>query len=651
MATITVNQSSIYSGPNGGTYVIGFTASDPITTPVANSYVEWVTTSVEYNQQTRTGTVTIVVSPNTDIARAADVVLQALTIRPMTEVSALVSISQAAGGTTSEFNITSYATSQDGSKWTTVNDLSLLSDLSQRIEIKVSTSLISEVVPSTNVSWLRFRTYFQDNNEYEFYFNLDANPDDAQREAVITFNWTNVYGEQGSLNVTATQLKHNVLIPVLIMPDVQIPSIGISNYRITSTYVRNLNSILVTSVPSWVTIEDYALGDPFTITLTVAPNTNTEPRSGEITAEITSSDNVTDTTTMKIMQDGSPVNGEFPSWRDVNVKLNLTADPVKDLWYDVVINGNTVYSGHAQSLSDQEQPSINLTPIVQNYIYDTLDLTSQEGLYRGGYVTADVFTTLVPNEHSTLTATVSYYIDYTFNEQYTSLLPKYPDDIIRNNYISERVLDSRQYFIFSFLNHNGHTGTYGLTLEPIDEQTIEEIVGQVSQAGIYNYLIKPLRGTTITTTFIPDVGERQTRTYTVHDTCSKYCIYYLNTRGGWDSILFKNPDHDTTTETYDTTSILNDYLNTTSQFGKYNYVRSITTSHKLTTDYMTDEESANIIELLRSTKAYMHDLDTGSIIPIIINNGKTDIKTYRNQGRKLFTYTIEVEESQYKYNL
>lgn len=652
MAAITLYQTSLYTGTTGGTYVVGFTATDPITTPVANSYVEWISTSVDYNAQTRRGTITITIIPNTDIARSADVIIQALTIRPMKEVSALLTISQAAGGTSSQFNITGYATSPNGNEYTAINDLSLLSDLSQYIRITVNTSLISEVVPLINVSWLRFRTSVQNYDEYIFYFILDNNPEATTREADITFNWTDVYGTQGTSHVTAIQLQHSVLIPVLIMPDVQIPARGGTEFQFTSTYMRNVDSILATSVPSWVTIVDYNIDNiSLLLTITVEPNTNITPRTGEITAEITSADGITVTTTMKIMQDGSPTYGEFPSWRDVVIPLNLTAEPVKDMWYDIVINGNIVYSGHAQSLSDIEQPAINLTPIVQNYIHDTLDLTSAEGLYRSGYVTADVFTTLTPNYQSTLAATVSYYTDYTFNEQYTTLLPRYPDDIIRNNYISERVLDSRQYFIFSFLNHNGHSGSYGITLEPIDEQTIEEIQGSVSQAGLYHYLIKPLRGTNITTTYVPDVGTRQSVTYTVQDTCSKYCIYYLNTRGGWDSILFKNPDHDIKSEIYTTSNSLNYYINTTPQFGIDNYIRSITTSYKLTTDYMSDEESVNIIELLRTTKAYMHDLDTGVIFPITVNNAKTDIKTYRNQGRKLFTYTIEVQESQYKYNI
>ena len=53
--------------------------------------------------------------------------------------------------------------------------------------------------------------------------------------------------------------------------------------------------------------------------------------------------------------------------------------------------------------------------------------------------------------------------------------------------------------------------------------------------------------------------------------------------------------------------------------------------------------------LIETTKAYLFELDTNNYIPVLINTTSVDIKTYRNQGRKLFTYTIEVQESQNKF--
>ena len=89
--------------------------------------------------------------------------------------------------------------------------------------------------------------------------------------------------------------------------------------------------------------------------------------------------------------------------------------------------------------------------------------------------------------------------------------------------------------------------------------------------------------------------------------------------------------------------------NNTIEFENKHYLKNFVTSYKLTTGYLTDEQSKLMPNLIKTTKAYLFELETKRYIPVLINNNSTDIKTYRNQGRKLFTYTIDVQESQNKF--
>lgn len=61
---------------------------------------------------------------------------------------------------------------------------------------------------------------------------------------------------------------------------------------------------------------------------------------------------------------------------------------------------------------------------------------------------------------------------------------------------------------------------------------------------------------------------------------------------------------------------------------------------------MTDAQSSMMHNLLDSNKVYLHNLETGEVFPVTIATNKYEVKTYFNQKRKLYTYTIEFTKSQ-----
>ena len=88
--------------------------------------------------------------------------------------------------------------------------------------------------------------------------------------------------------------------------------------------------------------------------------------------------------------------------------------------------------------------------------------------------------------------------------------------------------------------------------------------------------------------------------------------------------------------------------NTTQQFAKKNYLNKVSTKYTLYTHYLNDEEASKMWHLLESTQVYLHNLEEDKIIPVLIKDTSVDYKTFTNNGKKKFYYTINVAESQEK---
>lgn len=138
-------------------------------------------------------------------------------------------------------------------------------------------------------------------------------------------------------------------------------------------------------------------------------------------------------------------------------------------------------------------------------------------------------------------------------------------------------------------------------------------------------------------------------TYYVTHTCYRYCLYYLNQYGGWDSLLFRG--RELKTDDLSRLSYKKRYVANSTDFHKVDYLTKISERWELNTSFLDDTESSKMINLMASNRIYIHDLETGQISPVNINNSSCEHKTYKNQGRKMATYTIDVSASQNKYRI
>lgn len=137
--------------------------------------------------------------------------------------------------------------------------------------------------------------------------------------------------------------------------------------------------------------------------------------------------------------------------------------------------------------------------------------------------------------------------------------------------------------------------------------------------------------------------------YYVTNTCYKYCLYYLNQYGGWDSLLFRG--RELQTDDLSRLSYKKNYVAGSTDFHKVDYLTTIQEKWSLNTSFLDDTESSKMINLMASNKIFIHDLEEGYIAPVNITNSNCEHKNYRNQGRKMATYNIEVSASQPKYRI
>lgn len=149
--------------------------------------------------------------------------------------------------------------------------------------------------------------------------------------------------------------------------------------------------------------------------------------------------------------------------------------------------------------------------------------------------------------------------------------------------------------------------------------------------------------------------------YTIKDTCYKYCLYYLNQWGGYDFMLFGGRELET--DNLARLSYKNKYSTQTGQdyigtFGDKTYQTTIKERWSLNTSWLNDVQSDKMKHLFSSNKMWLQDLEEvvddkmmPHLIPVNITNSSYEHKTWKNQDRKLYSYTIELEASQTKYRV
>ena len=217
------------------------------------------------------------------------------------------------------------------------------------------------------------------------------------------------------------------------------------------------------------------------------------------------------------------------------------------------------------------------------------------------------------------------------------------------------ILDCRQYFLHTLTATNPSVSetvnVAGIGEEWGDEEYTLIATFKIDGYSFVTYvrdlstLVYPIAPTT--ETFLP-LWIGSTR-YLITRTCYRYCLYYLNQYGGWDSMLFRGKELQE--DGISRLSYKKNYVANSLDFHKVDYQSTVSERWELNTSFLDDIASSKMINIMASNRLFLHDLETGRIAPVNVTNSTCEHKTYRNQGRKMAAYNVEVSASQPKYRV
>lgn len=608
---ITLDNYRLTFEASGGVIDINYTSDNPISKEAIASAPDWIGTEI-YKEEAQGGHITIKAMENGAYQRSATLEFTAYDQIDAREVSATIEISQLpAQEIVGSIKIKSIEV--DGKKVTSVN----VDENAHKLKVTLSTSLISSVNATSPSNWISL--YSQGDNEYVF--NISTNSDVA-RGATIKFNAVDILGNNLSTSLNVSQAAHYET-PISFKVDDLYANNNEQVYTL-NVEMQNVTSYKVTEHPSWVEIQKTT---GTALTLKVLSNPTYKDREGKIIYSVVDERGKDHTFSSNVFQSRSIFAGQFPTWQDVFVPIPRTSDDESNITYSVsVMNNETnefevVYRGNA--VFTDKEPEINITEIVRDYVEDNINIYGDAGLTQKSDLTKVMLNT--EEEGANLVASLYYYYDYSFDKDF-----KFTRNLPILNYF-----DTRQDIFLSFLNLPGETNNVTIsTGGRLLRLTFDT-------PGIFHNKRAYREGPVI-------VNAPDKRTVlTSKNTCAKYAIYYLNPLGGWDQLLIEGKVLKTIK--LENKSYKRNFDNNTNEFENRHYLKNLTTSYKFTTGYLTDEQAKLMPNLIETTKAYLCELDTNTYIPVLINNNSVDIKTYRNQGRKLFTYSIDVQESQNKF--
>ena len=322
-----------------------------------------------------------------------------------------------------------------------------------------------------------------------------------------------------------------------------------------------------------------------------------------------------------------------PVWKDEFFHINKTTAT-----YSLVNDrtGDVIYRGKAVKYPDKEYIEINISPLVRGYVSSSVSNFTDSGRYNIQSYSVPINLMI----DDVMKANYIYINDWSYDKTPNNFMISDP---IRN------LCDSRQWFLYSYYRRIPDTSTTaanaGYFIYHNGSQTSSSFhIGDSSQTLVKLKLTRYENPTRISVSANNPTGYQVTNEFKVIDSCYEYCLYYVNSYGGWDSLLIQGNTlkSDSITSSY----YMKKFNNNTIQFEKVKYNNVMTTKYQLYTDWFNDDEQSRLHHLLESTEVYLHNLVTDEILPVVITNTTCDWKTFTNNGKKKWYNTINVEVSQ-----
>lgn len=326
-----------------------------------------------------------------------------------------------------------------------------------------------------------------------------------------------------------------------------------------------------------------------------------------------------------------------PIWKDY-IWAEETLDDFIEYHLDDV--GTTIYAGKAYKYPDADRVEFLLNSVTENYLSNGISFpTTLSTSVMPNYLKDFTLVTSTGNEKP-----IIFFNDWSYKDT----------DLTSGYFLSDPItglIDPRQYVMTSWLLPTGE----GLVSRFYYKDGIQTATDVTLKSGINGYTfvenITNLQlgcGDYIVIAFVVSgtISQKQIK-YTIDNTGKDYVLYYVNAAGGWDSLLIEG--NVKKTDEFESESYIKRVLRPSTEFARNKYLNTITSSWTLYTGYLNDEQASKMYNLLESTQVYLHNLKDNTITPVLITDTSCEYKTYTNQGKNKFYYTINVESSQDNY--
>ena len=319
----------------------------------------------------------------------------------------------------------------------------------------------------------------------------------------------------------------------------------------------------------------------------------------------------------------------FPIWKTMNIEI-----PIVTPFYSIKKGDDLIFSGKVYAQKTDSVRSINVNDIIEDYTSDGIDITSSQRWQKTE--NEKVFT--LANGVNETEMSDMFNLVVTDDWSYA--------DRARTYFTSDPIcytLDSRQYFIFSVQNRYGDTlPSYSYQTDTMSVDGVETGDYKVVSDESYTQIIKDISNLkTIDITEINNVDD--TRYFKVCTTKNKYCLYYKNLYGGYDSILL-NPTSQLSASITDNT-LTTDYDTTVLNHYKRSHSKTIQNKWTLKTNLLNDTQSEKMRHIYTSNQMWLHNLETGRLYAVNPVDKTFTEKTFKSNKHKPLSYTITVEEA------
>lgn len=319
----------------------------------------------------------------------------------------------------------------------------------------------------------------------------------------------------------------------------------------------------------------------------------------------------------------------FPIWKTMNIEI-----PIVTPFYSIKKGDDLIFSGKVYAQKTDLVRSINVNDIIEDYTSDRIDITSSQRWQKTE--NEKVFTLATGVNETEMSDMFNLVVEDDWSYA----------DRARTYFTSDPIcytLDSRQYFIFSVQNRYSDTlPSYSYQTDLVSVDGVETGDYKVVSDESYTQLIKDISNIkTIDITEMNNVDD--TRYFKVCTTKNKYCLYYKNLYGGYDSILL-NPTSQLSASITDNT-LTTDYDTTALNHYKRSYSKTIQNKWTLKTNLLNDTQSEKMRHIYTSNQMWLHNLETGRLYAVNPVDKTFTEKTFKSNKHKPLSYTITVEEA------